>query len=76
MSPFCSIFPLRFLLTFYLDNLSIDVSGVLKFPEIIALLSIYPLRPIIIVLYISVICFWCININNSYVFLMSCPFCH
>ena len=28
-SPFCLIFPLRLLLTFYLDNLSTDVSGVL-----------------------------------------------
>ena len=40
------------LLIFYLDNLSVDVSGVLKSPAVIVLLSTCPFMPVKFALYI------------------------
>ena len=47
-----------FLLIFYFDDLSIGVSGVLKFPTIIVLLPISPLCLLVFVLCIEVLLWW------------------
>ena len=47
-----------FLLIFYFDDLSIGVSGVLKFPTIIVLLSISPFMSVTICLCIEVLLCW------------------
>src|SRR3712207_7628815 len=44
--PYTTLFRSISLLTFCLDDLSVDVSGVLRSPTIIALLSISPFRSV------------------------------
>ena len=72
------------LLLFCFDNLSIAVSGVLKSPTIIVLLSISPFMSVI-VFYVCYKCFsyvlscsyvGCIDIYNCYAFLLDCSLDH
>ena len=46
------------LLVFCLENLSTDVSEMLKFPTVIVFLSISPLCLLVFVLYISGLLYW------------------
>ena len=57
--------------TLCLDDLSIDVSGMLKFPTLIVVLSISPFLYTLCYSYVR-----CININNYYFFLINCPLCY
>ena len=60
------------LLIFCFDDLSIGVSGMLKSPTIIVLLSISPFRSVSFCLmcFYEVLLCWCIDIYNCYVFLL------
>ena len=58
-----------FWLTFCLDYLSISLSGVLKSMSIIVLLSIFPLRVNIFLMYWGA-CVGCIYIYNCYIFFL------
>ena len=63
------------LLIFCFDDLSIDLSGVLKSPAIIMLLSISPFMSVSVCLSFVLRCSYagCIDIYNCYVFLLENP---
>ena len=62
------------LLNFCLDDLFIDVSGVLKSPTIIVLLLISSFMFVINFYVFECSYFGCINIYNCYIFLLDFPF--
>ena len=63
LSLFGLVFHLRPTFPSSLDDLSIDVQGVLKFPTLIMLLSVSPFRSVNNALYI----FWCYFVRYIYI---------